>query len=178
MDALRALGYPKVARTRRDSETRQMKPHGRKLPTHGLALLFAGLLFLSGCHGMWARSSPRVHSDLRDGPRIHRVSDGEWSPTSSDDVDVYFQKGFRLTLDGKRTKVPAWPTTIAEIEILRSGPDHADAVAELRRLAAGIGAEAITKVGYTIWEGKSYYGGVRIKGWVYHALAVRWEPRR
>jgi len=62
-------------------------------------------------------------------------------------------------------------------EILRRDPDHAGAVAELRQLAAELGAEALLKVGYTIWEGKSYYGGVRIKGWVYHALAVRWEPR-
>jgi len=142
-----------------------------------MSILLAGLLLLPGCLGMWSVSTRSVGADLRDGPKIKRAAEGTWSPTSSDQVDVYFQKGYRLTLDGKRTKPPAWHTTIAEIEILRRDPDHAGAVAELRQLAAELGAEALLKVGYTIWEGKSYYGGVRIKGWVYHALAVRWEPR-
>jgi len=79
-----------------------------------------------------------------------------------------------LTPEGITGKAPK-ATVLAALEVGRRRPDHVGAIRELLGLAAERGADALTEVGYTLWIEDHHHGGVLIRGWIYHGLAVAWE---
>jgi len=160
-----------------DSEMRPTPPRLHAWPRRAQALGLALGLGLLACRAsrQTTTTDARRAERLMAEPLVRQVAASFHEPASPGALPVYFQSGFRLVPEGEEA-TPRVREVLATLEVGRREPDHDGAIAELRALAAALGADALAEVGYTLWVEGEVHGGYLVRGWIYHASAVRLEP--
>ena len=137
----------------------------------------------------WTRDESRL-SELLAGPRVTHHDEVRRAPTRPEHVKVYAHRRDPWIPDAEEGSPPDAARRIARIEVGRTEPDDEGAVAQLRALAASLGADALGDVGCQMVLGPSYrISGTPlvprhtrvIRGWVFYADALvleRTDERR
>jgi hypothetical protein len=117
--------------------------------------------------------------EVSDYPKIVLRTDQRFPAADPGGVRTYFspvgQPAFRkVGSEGTVGPPPADLQILADLKIIRGPrPDHEGACAELRTMAARLGATALTEVRCTVILGETYVGGAEIVGWTYEGHAAR-----
>ena len=125
------------------------------------------------------RTGEKWKLEVEEYPRVVAKTHQTYAPGAPETVVVYYREWRggdvqRFGKEGDGTAPPDGLLILADLAVFRGPhPDHEDALSELRRLGADLGAHTLTEVHYTVIMGEKYIGGTELVGWIYEARAAR-----
>lgn len=123
----------------------------------------------------------KEHSEY---PQVLRRMDRSFPPSNPEGVAIYdapqqSPPTWMYGAQGSGPRPPEGLLILGELKVFRGSlPDHEGARAELRRIAARLGATALLELRCTVILGEKYVGGIELVGWTYEAKAACAERQR